>query len=68
MVGMKVPAFLGGDLPEKEQLAMQEGHDADIPSNAGVETEKEYAARNKEYSPELDNDKEPSSRSSINEP
>ncbi|KAK3075697.1 hypothetical protein LTR53_000739 [Teratosphaeriaceae sp. CCFEE 6253] len=68
MVGMKVPAFLGGDLPEKEQLAMQEGHDADIPSNAGVETEKEFAARNKEYSPELDNDKEPSSPSSINEP
>ncbi|KAK5108074.1 hypothetical protein LTR62_008791 [Meristemomyces frigidus] len=30
------PAFLGGDLPEKEQLAVLEGHDADIPSNAGV--------------------------------
>lgn len=31
-----VPGSLGGDLPEKEQLAYEEGHDADIPSNEGV--------------------------------
>ncbi|KAK4951834.1 hypothetical protein LTR10_009754 [Elasticomyces elasticus] len=65
----KVPAFLGGDLNEKEQLALQEGHDADIPSIAGVESDAEaVAARRKEYNVELDKDKEPSSPSSINEP
>ncbi|KAK4898902.1 hypothetical protein LTR27_003633 [Elasticomyces elasticus] len=65
----KVPAFLGGDLNEKEQLAFQEGHDADIPSNAGVESDAEAAAaRRKEYNVEPEKDKELSSPSSINEP
>lgn len=27
------PAVLGGDLPEKEQLAVEEGHDADVPTS-----------------------------------
>lgn len=31
-----VPGFLGGDLPEAERIAYEEGHDADIPSNEGV--------------------------------
>jgi len=26
------PAFLGGDLPDSQKLALEEGHDADIPS------------------------------------
>ncbi|KAK3633963.1 hypothetical protein LTR56_015573 [Elasticomyces elasticus] len=65
----KMPAFLGGDLNEKEQLAFQEGHDADIPSNAGVESDAEAAAaRRKEYNVEPRKDKELSSPSSINEP
>ena len=29
------PGFLGGDLPEHERIAYQEGHDAGIPSNEG---------------------------------
>ena len=29
MAASTAPAFLGGDLPEKEQLAVEEGHDAD---------------------------------------
>ena len=28
-----IPSELGGDLPEKERIAYEEGHDADIPSN-----------------------------------
>ncbi|KAK1811929.1 hypothetical protein LTR12_013716 [Friedmanniomyces endolithicus] len=68
MAAHKVPAFLGGDLPEKEQLALQEGHDADIPSNEGVETDAEAAANSKEFNSGLDNDKELSSPSSIDEP
>jgi hypothetical protein len=36
-----VPGILGGDLPEKERLAYEEAHDADIPSNAGVVTEQD---------------------------
>ena len=68
MAAHKVPAFLGGDLPEKEQLALQEGHDADIPSNEGVETDAEAAANKKEFGSGLDKDKEPSSLSSIDEP
>lgn len=31
------PAVLGGDLPEREQLAVNEAHDADIPTNKGAE-------------------------------
>lgn len=31
------PAVLGGDLPEKEQLAANEGHDADMLTNKGAE-------------------------------
>ena len=31
------PAVLGGDLPEKEQLAVEEGHDADIPTSKGAD-------------------------------
>ncbi|KAK0271390.1 hypothetical protein LTR91_025323 [Friedmanniomyces endolithicus] len=68
MAAHKVPAFLGGDLPEKEQLALQEGHDADIPSNQGVETDAEAAANRNEFNSGLDKDKEPSSPSSIDEP
>lgn len=30
---MREPAFLGGDLDQKAELAFEEGHDADIPSN-----------------------------------
>lgn len=37
----KTPAVLGGDLPEKEQLAVEEGHDADIPTSKGVEKSEE---------------------------
>jgi hypothetical protein len=36
-----VPGIFGGDLPEKEQLAFEEGHDADIPSNEGVVSHKD---------------------------
>lgn len=36
MANPAIPAVLGGDLPEREQLAAAEGHDGDIPSNEGV--------------------------------
>lgn len=29
----KIPGFLGGDLPETERDAFEEGHDADLPTN-----------------------------------
>ena len=38
MAATNEPAVLGGDLPEKERLAYQQGHDADSPSNEGVTT------------------------------
>jgi len=31
-----IPAFLGGDLPETERVAYEEGHDADIPAIESV--------------------------------
>ena len=31
-----IPGFPGGDLPEKERIAYEEAHDADIPSNEGI--------------------------------
>ncbi|KAK4561157.1 hypothetical protein LTR86_005112 [Recurvomyces mirabilis] len=61
------PAFLGGDLPEKEQLAVQEGHDADIRSNAGVVRDAS-APRSKDSHAEFEKDHERSSTSSVNEP
>ena len=63
-----IAGFLGGDLPEKQQLAVQEGHDADIPTNEGVDDGKDTVARSKEYNAEYEKDKEPSSPSSISEP
>lgn len=33
---LPTPGFLGGDLPDPERIAYQEGHDADIPSNESV--------------------------------
>jgi len=36
MATSTIPGWLGGDLPEKERLAYEEGHDADLPSNIGV--------------------------------
>jgi hypothetical protein len=63
---MAAPAFLGGDLPSKEQLALQEGHDADVPSNLGVENNADVAARGKEA--HAGYEKDVSSPSSITEP
>ena len=67
MTAYPAPAFLGGDLPEKEQLAVQEGHDADIPSNAGVIRDTS-AVRSKDSHAEFEKDQERSSTSSVNEP
>lgn len=36
-----VPAALGGDLPQAEQLAVAEGHDADMPTSTRVEQPQE---------------------------
>lgn len=50
-----IPSALGGDLPEKEQLAVEEGHDADIPTSKGPEqTEAQQDALAKETSAEAD--------------
>ena len=67
MVAHPAPAFLGGDLPEKEQLAVQEGHDADIPSNEGVARDTP-APRSKDSHAEFEKEQERSSTSSVHEP
>lgn len=51
---MAVPGFLGGDLAEKEALAYEEGHDADIPSNEGVEGSSQNGGLEKETGAEQD--------------
>ena len=44
-----VPAVLGGDLPEKEQTALEDSHDADVSTNENQTTENSLG---KEVSPE----------------
>lgn len=59
------------DLPEKEALAAEEGHDADIPSNEGVETDAEarQQAQSSLSGPDKNKQKEadPSAQSSVND-
>ncbi|KAK5746735.1 hypothetical protein LTS12_022632 [Elasticomyces elasticus] len=56
----KVPAFFGGNLDEKEQLVLEEGHDVDVLFNTDFESGAEGAvARGKEYNVELEKNKEP---------
>lgn len=62
-----VPAALGGDLPETEQVAVEEGHDADIPSSKGVEktqSQQDAAAKATTIEPEKSNTDRPSTASS----
>lgn len=66
MAAPTVPAVFGGDLPEKERLAYEEGHDADIPSNEGVVGATEDDRLDKETS--VDPEKNVSSNVSLKEP
>ena len=63
-----IPGVLGGDLPEKELLAYEGGHDADVPSNKGAVKQKSDAL-DKETSgdPEKTDTRDASSVSSENE-
>ncbi|KAK4546145.1 hypothetical protein LTR36_002282 [Oleoguttula mirabilis] len=63
MTAPVVPAIFGGDLPENERLAYEEGHDADIPSNLGVVTAADDDRLDKEAS--IDPEKNVSSNASI---
>lgn len=64
-----IPGVLGGDLPEAERLAFEEGHDADIPSNKGVEKPHEQqhqAVQGPPVESEKKDDRRSSSSSSSN--
>lgn len=60
---------MGAVLPEQSdvvELAAEEGHDADIPSNLGIYTDSEKHTTNKDA--DLEKQSEPSATTSINEP
>lgn len=66
-----IPGFLGGDLPESERIAYEEGHDADIPSNEGYLRSKDgsqhHAAQDPEPELAKDLDHKPSFSASTSE-
>ncbi|KAI7220293.1 MFS general substrate transporter [Hortaea werneckii] len=66
MAAPSTPAFEGGDLPEKERLAYEQGHDTDALPNQGVAEDHEAAKSTDKTSPEAK--RQDSSNASINEP
>lgn len=65
--GHPVPAFLGGDLPEGEQSAFQEAHDADEPSIKGIVSTADHE-KTEPTSGVLEESHRKSSSASSNEP
>ena len=60
-----IPGVLGGDLPEKERNAYEEGHDADIPSSdRAVKPEREPLNKETPVDPEKGDKRDVSSNSS----
>ena len=63
-----VPAVLGGDLPEKEQTAFEESHDADIPqSNRDSATKQEDKSLKKDVAVETEKVEKPDVSSNSSE-
>ncbi|KAI6791545.1 MFS general substrate transporter [Hortaea werneckii] len=66
MAAPNIAAFEGGDLPEKERLAYEEGHDANVTTNQGVAGNHTAETIANKTSP--DARRQDSSNASINEP